>query len=292
MKGRKNRHFSGRNKNNQIKVGDRGREVIKGLNENSIIIKQFKEFASELDEKHDRYERLVKHSRDITIESKRIIFLLHTLDQESKRDTILKEADTRLNTLMKGLFKQIAQELDNEDQYLYMRAFRAGLQEFVEALTFYYYLYDKTLHHWDNVAKSMTYTEDQNKPDDTNQESVQKTIKTIVDPGEFVLGIADLTGELMRKCINNLATGDIDSCFETCNFVRSLYNGFLSCDRIAGRLVEKKLYVLKQSLLKMENVCYTIRVRGSEIPKHMLADVAAIRTEDMQMEDDEGYQVY
>lgn len=205
---------------------------------------------------------------------------------------------------MKGLFKQIAQELENEDQYLYMRAFRAGLQEFVEALTFYYYLYDKTLYHWDNVAKCMTYnTSDENKTENSGQDDAQnqnenkasadsKTIKTIVDPGEYVLGIADLTGELMRKCINNLATGDIDSCFENCNFVRSLYNGFLSCDRISGKLVERKLYTLKQSLMKMENVCYNIRVRGSEIPKHMLADVAAINSEDMVMEDDEGYQVY
>lgn len=66
----------------------------------------------------------------------------------------------------------------------------------------------------------------------------------------------------------------------------------MSCNRISGRLVERKVYTLKQSLLKMENVCYTIKVRGSEIPKHMLADMASIRTEDISMEDDEGYQVY
>jgi len=34
-------------------------------------------FQQELDTKHDKYERLVKSSRDITIESKRTIFLLH-----------------------------------------------------------------------------------------------------------------------------------------------------------------------------------------------------------------------
>jgi predicted translin family RNA/ssDNA-binding protein len=30
-----------------------------------------------VDERHDRHERIVKISRDITIESKRIIFVLH-----------------------------------------------------------------------------------------------------------------------------------------------------------------------------------------------------------------------
>lgn len=31
----------------------------------------------ELDEQHDRHERIVKYSRDVTIESKKIIFMLH-----------------------------------------------------------------------------------------------------------------------------------------------------------------------------------------------------------------------
>lgn len=35
------------------------------------------EYNAQLVEKQDRHERIVKLSRDITIESKRIIFLLH-----------------------------------------------------------------------------------------------------------------------------------------------------------------------------------------------------------------------
>lgn len=44
------------------------------------IMKEFKNYRNQLDDKHDRQERLVKLSRDITIESKRIIFLLHNID--------------------------------------------------------------------------------------------------------------------------------------------------------------------------------------------------------------------
>lgn len=40
-------------------------------------------FQQELDTKHDKYERLVKISRDITIESKRTIFLLHRVTRYS-----------------------------------------------------------------------------------------------------------------------------------------------------------------------------------------------------------------
>lgn len=50
---------------------------MKQLDENNPILKMFRDFSTVLDAKHDRHERIVKLNRDITIESKRIIFLLH-----------------------------------------------------------------------------------------------------------------------------------------------------------------------------------------------------------------------
>lgn len=49
-------------------------------NSDNPVIQSFRKYAMELDDKHDRYERIVKLSRDVTIESKRIIFLLHSID--------------------------------------------------------------------------------------------------------------------------------------------------------------------------------------------------------------------
>lgn len=288
FKGRRNRGPQNRSK---INVGDKGREVLEGIDENNPVIKQFQGYAQELDSKHDRHERIVKISRDITIESKRIIFLLHTLDRESKRDTVLGEAETRLNSLMKGLFKKIAEELDNEDPYLYLRAYRAGLQEFVEAATFYWFLRNNSLYNWTGLEESMTYTES-NQSENSDCIGKEKTIKTLLPPVEYMLGVTDLTGELMRKCINNLSTGDISSCYQTSNFVRKIYAAFLGCAGISGKEVARKLWTLRESLLKMENVCYMVKVRGSEIPKHMLADAAISAAEHMTMDDDEGYQVY
>jgi hypothetical protein len=43
----------------------------------SEVLSMFETFRQILDEHNDRYERLVKLSRDLTIQSKRIIFLLH-----------------------------------------------------------------------------------------------------------------------------------------------------------------------------------------------------------------------
>lgn len=92
----------------------------------------------------------------------------------------------------------------------------------------------------------------------------------------------------MRKCISDLSTGDITSCFKTCNIVRDMYSAFLGIYGRMGKELNKKIYTLKQSLTKMENVCYTIRIRGSEIPKHMLADVVGV-THDVYADENESY---
>lgn len=64
------------------------------------VVRSFRAYADELNDKHDRYERIVKHSRDITIESKRLIFLLHTVDMRKPNAAkILSDALARLTNL-------------------------------------------------------------------------------------------------------------------------------------------------------------------------------------------------
>lgn len=50
------------------------------IDENCPTLKNFKKYQEALKYKQDKYERIVKIGRDITIESKRIIFFLHTID--------------------------------------------------------------------------------------------------------------------------------------------------------------------------------------------------------------------
>lgn len=70
--GNNRRNYKSNNNNQQMKKIE--------IDENNPILKSFQLYSSELLEKQDRYERITKQSRDITIESKRIIFLLHTVD--------------------------------------------------------------------------------------------------------------------------------------------------------------------------------------------------------------------
>jgi len=47
----------------------------------SPISPLFRSLQTELDGRHDKYERLVKLSRDITVASKRIIFSVHRISR-------------------------------------------------------------------------------------------------------------------------------------------------------------------------------------------------------------------
>ena len=51
------------------------------------------------------------------------------------------------------------------------------------------------------------------------------------------------------------------------------------------REIGQKLYTLKQSCRKVENACYAIAVRGSEIPKNRWADLFSKKEEERLQED-------
>ena len=99
-----------------------------------------------------------------------------------------------------------------------------------------------------------------------------RVVSVHVPPMEYMLGVADLTGELMRMAIISVSKGDLDQPYKICAFMRIIYEAFVSYGNVSREL-PRKLSTLKQSLQKVETACYTLQVRGSEIPKHMLADV-------------------
>ena len=57
----------------------------------------------------------------------------------------------------------------------------------------------------------------------------------------------------MRMCINSVGNGDIDTPFEVSQFLRQVYDGFSFIGNTGPYEVSKKLYTLKQSLVKVEN---------------------------------------
>nr|XP_033806237.1 translin-associated protein X isoform X3 [Geotrypetes seraphini] len=256
---------------------------------------QKRAFQHDLDARYDRYERLVKLGRDITIESKRTIFLLHRITSSPNKEEILTESESKLDVIRQKI-KQIAQELVGEDIYQYHRAFTPGLQEYVEAVTFQYFIKTHTLMNIEEINKQLVFTSEDDQHElkadshnvsekssaDGNDKQKQHPWSLAITPVDYLLGVADLTGELMRLCIGSIGNGDIDTPFDLSQFLRQIYDGFSYIGNTGPYEISRKLYTLKQSLAKVENACYTLKVRGSEIPKHMLADVFAAKAEMME----------
>lgn len=54
----------------------------------------------------------------------------------------------------------------------------------------------------------------------------------------------------------------------------------------SNRELKRKLQVSRQSLQKVEAACYTIQVRGSEIPKELLAAKAVLSEDNPNWNED------
>lgn len=136
--------------------------------------------------------------------------------RESKKKSVIEEAENRLKVLIDTSFKAIAKELQNQDAYQYHRAYTGGLQEFIEALAFCQFLKNAAIDPWTNISSLFRYQDEES--DEYN---------LLFPQYDFILGIADFTGELMRKCINTLGVGNVDECFKLCDFVKYINTGFL-----------------------------------------------------------------
>ncbi|XP_055687879.1 translin-associated protein X [Lutzomyia longipalpis] len=249
-------HNNNRRRHNNRGGGGGKHQQAVVVDESNPILMAFQGFARELDDKHDRYERIVKIGRDITIESKRIIFLLHTIDhRKDNAEKVLAEAHQRLQKVCTGSFAEIAKELSGRDQYQYARAFSPGLQEFIEAYTFFEYSSGENLSDWEVVQERLKYNVE------------EKSIECLVQPIEFMLGIADMTGEVMRRCVNSLGSGDVDGCFNANRFLQTLFTGYIGLGATHNREMSRKMHTLRQSIMKTEAVCYNLKVRGKEAAK-------------------------
>lgn len=274
-------------------------------------VDMFQEYRKELDEKHDRHERIVKLSRDCTINSKRIIFTLHRVSgsDAQERGKILSEAEEKLRADVLPRLKSIALEMKGLDPQLHHYAYAPGVEEFIEALTYLEYLKTCRLISPEEIVRdyltfevepAMASTEQNGKDhsesdvsnipeaaevekiDREKEEAVKgateqksepiEVIQFPLDPLDFVLGVADLTGELMRLGINSIGCGEHGRPFDLLPFMRALYCGFHSVGS-RSKNMSKKMGVLRASLAKVENVCYTLKIRGSEVPQQMLADM-------------------
>ncbi|CAG8621323.1 10842_t:CDS:2, partial [Dentiscutata heterogama] len=241
----------------------------------------FESFRDSLDQHYDRRERIVKASRDITALSKKLIGLAHRVTQKPLK-SILQEANEKKEEITQ-LFKEISLDLQGINYYRYHKNISPSIQEYIEAISFLEYLQNDRLITKEQVEKDFT--------DETE---------------DYVLGLADLTGELMRYAINSVGKGDHDRVIKVCQFLRDIKTGALvlqncsfhppfiisQASLIFTRYVKKKkdfdilrvrprsplgrkVDTIRQSLSKVEDACYAITIRGSEYPKEFYQHIVS-----------------
>ncbi|KAL1956067.1 hypothetical protein VTO42DRAFT_7662 [Malbranchea cinnamomea] len=250
----------------------------------------FTTFRSELDEHHDRRERIIKASRDITALSKKIIFSLQRVRilKAPLPKHIAKENDDRFSQI-KSLFSTIANDISTgPNSWRYHHQFSSGLQEYIEALSFQHYIEHQRLITHDEVVRSL--------PDGI-----------LVPITDYVLGLFDLTGELMRFAITNMTvkgfnprdkeapsvaqTTDSASDEKTLGQAPRTQRETIVDDlRILRALFERlnvprhhelsrdlpgKMDTMQASVEKVERAAYGLLVRGRERPAGWMPDLSS-----------------
>ncbi|EJU01039.1 Translin [Dacryopinax primogenitus] len=223
-----------------------------------MIMEAFNGHREVLDEFYDRREVLVKLSRDITALSKKCIFMLHRLMSDPSNTPGI-EREQSLVAAKQGYecLKQIKSMLENAREYLrgnefwkYQRSIAPGLQEFIEAYGFAYYLEHNALVHYADIQAYLS--------DDSGIPYFP------LPPSDYLLGISDLTGELMRYAISAITTpGGRIRARVVCDFVRDCRAKFEAfAPQIKG--LDQKQKATTSSLRKMEDATYAMAIRERE----------------------------
>lgn len=147
--------------------------------------------------------------------------------------------------------KRIAGDVDDSNYYRFHRAFTNGMQEYIEARTFFYYVTDHLLMTPEQIQQEIMQ----------HCESMQKS-NLAVDSTDYVLGVADLTGELMRKGVADSTSSPQIAQF-LCHIEISL-NELVSKHKFDARDMPRKLEVLRKSVSKVEKACYNKAVQNAE----------------------------
>ena len=176
----------------------------------------------------------------------------------------ITKSNEPLRSAIHALFKSIEQDLHGINAHRYQRQISGGTQEFMEALLFQHYLENERIVTYDEAAKAMPG-------------NVQLT------PDDYLLGLFDMTGELMRFAVTYLATnGSLPNEEEGQQHEAGGRAGILTDMQLLrshletidpspsyglARDFESKLKTTRASVEKVEYAVYSMLVRGKERPK-------------------------
>jgi translin len=187
--------------------------------------KEIDDMIKDLNDFDNQRELLIKKSRDVLKLSKLVINCIHRGD--------LREA--------KGLARDIKTEFQELDKIAatsaelkYSGSFKVAAMEYAEAVLYYGYVTEK---------------------------KIPTRSELRISPQYYILGLCDLTGELVRKAINDAIKGKMDSALEIKGVVEEIYSELLRFDFRDGEM-RKKFDSVKYDLRRLEDMALSIKLKS------------------------------
>lgn len=183
----------------------------------------FSDIRETFDRVDEEREAIIKESRDLLKLSKHAIYSVHRGDLEKAKEQLASAAK----------IKARLDEMVKENCALKTGGYSSALAEYVEAATFFHFITDHRL---------------------ATREALG------VDPEEYLLGLADLTGELARRAVLQATKRNEEAVKEIHAFLEALYGQFVQFDFRNGEL-RRKYDSIKYNLQKVEQILYDLALQ-------------------------------
>ncbi|HLC74492.1 MAG TPA: hypothetical protein VJH88_01405 [Candidatus Nanoarchaeia archaeon] len=170
-------------------------------------------------------ELLIKKSRDVLKLSKQIIYAVHR-DELKQAEKLIGDIRKEKSTLEK--FAKHSNLMESEGSY------KVALQEYAEALLYHFVVKNKALA--------------------TRKELDLETIY-------YILGLCDLTGELVRKAVYLAGKGNVNDVIQIKDLVDTIYGELLAFD-FRDNETRRKFDAMKYDLKKLEDLVLELKLKG------------------------------
>ena len=182
---------------------------------------EFNRIRSEMHKLDVKREEIIQTSREVINISKQIIYAAQRNDL-SEADSAIKKIKDKIKKL-----KKINIAIDANINSV-------AFQEYVEAIAFYEFVKIK---------------------------KIPTRASLGVSAEEYLMGLCDLTGELVRKAVYDVIHKKFDEAARIKELVHDIYGEFLKLHLRNGEL-RKKSDSIKWNLKKLEEVMYDISMKG------------------------------
>lgn len=172
-------------------------------------------------------EEIISFSREITKSSKQAIYALHREDSDT--------ANTLLDSASSLIVR--TKQLSDDSSLKEVGAFRASLEEFIEAKLFLFFITN-------NFIPSLE----------------ELDLPILIHHETYLLALSDFSGELVRRCVTKATSDDVDSVNHMFSVVEELYGLFLEFDFRTGEL-RKKFDSMRYNLSKIQTIVYELHLK-------------------------------